>query len=663
MKQKILFSVITLLFVFSTTIIFAQTATWNGSVDSNWNNSSNWDNGVVPNQNYDVIIPSSYTNKLEVTDIHSANSLRIDANAQLDVGFGGAISVQNDLNIYGTLNMIDGSIAVYGTGHLYADGLLIIDDGVVSAASAQLDSLSTTKYVGTSPSIYNWNYGILIIEATDTAELQSTFDNPTKCDDLILYTPLQIAESKALIVENSITNNYSDDAVILSAGTEDCGAIIHNTTNIGGEVHILTDAKGTTAWHYISSPIIDKDIADFSTNVYTWDASAAWGGLGDYTPWGLVSSGYMEIGRGYAMQIDPSTVVFKGNMNVANYNITLHHNSSGDPDDQGWNLIGNPFAAPLDWDKIVSDGYLPAGVETAIYFFDDADQTGSQSNYRYYVPSTGGTYGVGTNDATSMVPVCQGFFIKTNTDNVVLDMNKSCRALVRQAFYKNLKAPQTIRISITSDSQTSDELVYRIVDDASYGFDTQYDARKIFDANNLVPKIFSIYKDNPVTAINSIPFPDKNTSLPIGIDAQAGYYDLTLTELKLPVTEIYLIDKYKKTCINLTQKDTYRFYHSGGNINDRFEIVFKSTGSTTDLIDETPIARIFPNPATNYITITTLTNTNSNVEIYNNAGQLVSSQQTDNQNNKINISNLSIGVYTVKIIQDNNIYVQKIIKE
>ncbi len=661
MKQKNLFSVIfTIIIVFSTIISSAQTATWNGSVSNDWNDTLNWDEHIVPDQNFDVVIPSNYTNKLYVTSLESAKSIDINANAELEIGFGGSIAVQNDFNIYGTLLMTDGSISAFGTGHLYANGVLIINKGTVSSSTAILDSLSTTKYIGIAPTIYNWDYGILIIDATDTALLESSFASPTKCDKLIVNTPIKITDDKALYVEDTIVNNYGNQAIILSGGTEGTGAIIHNTTNISGEVRIISSAKNV-AWHYISSPATGVDISQFETNVYVWDASVSWAGLGDYSPWGLVNSGNMEIGRGYAMQIDPNTIIFKGMLNVDNFDVTLYKNSNGDADNQGWNLIGNPFAAPIDWDQIVAGNFIDADVENAVYFFDDNDQSGNQSNYRYYVPSTGGTYGVGTNDASAIIPVGQGFFVKTNTDNTTITLHKSCRAFVKQAFYKNLKEPQTLRLTI-SDGISSDELVYRIVDDATVEFDTKYDARKIISADSLLPEIFSLGKQLPYMAINSIAEPTENTSLNIGIKGQAGHYSINLTEYKLTNQDVYLIDKYKKTFVNLLQKQTYEFYHFGGYVTDRFEIVFH-TPQTTDFETQNSFeVNIYPNPASNYIKINGLSDNDANVKIFSETGQLVVSQHIDNERNTVNVNDLTSGLYYVQIVQESKTSSYKFIK-
>ena len=80
-------------------------------------------------------------------------------------------------------------------------------------------------------------------------------------------------------------------------------------------------------------------------------------------------------------------------------------------------------------------------------------------------------------------------------------------------------------------------------------------------------------------------------------------------------------------------------------------------------MDDTEPLGFYPNPASNYISITS---PNKNgikfIEIYNAQGQLKLRVQPE-ISDKIDISNLSKGVYLVKIITDKKVSVSKLIKE
>jgi hypothetical protein len=77
-------------------------------------------------------------------------------------------------------------------------------------------------------------------------------------------------------------------------------------------------------------------------------------------------------------------------------------------------------------------------------------------------------------------------------------------------------------------------------------------------------------------------------------------------------------------------------------------------------IDDNRI-KVFPNPAKDDLTIET--KTYSTVEITNTQGQIVKSIKILNKKATIDISQLSGGVYTIKIITDDEIFEEKLIKQ
>jgi hypothetical protein len=74
------------------------TLTWTGTVSTDWNNSGNWDGGIVPNANYDVVIPDASTVPnnpyISSTTIATCANLTLESNAQL--------SCDGELNLMGT---------------------------------------------------------------------------------------------------------------------------------------------------------------------------------------------------------------------------------------------------------------------------------------------------------------------------------------------------------------------------------------------------------------------------------------------------------------------------------------------------------------------------------------------------------------------------------
>ncbi|MDY0161535.1 MAG: T9SS type A sorting domain-containing protein, partial [Bacteroidales bacterium] len=84
------------------------------------------------------------------------------------------------------------------------------------------------------------------------------------------------------------------------------------------------------------------------------------------------------------------------------------------------------------------------------------------------------------------------------------------------------------------------------------------------------------------------------------------------------------------------------------------------SGTFSDLVALEEV-EIYPNPASNQITITNAQN--SKLYIYNIAGQLI--KTIDNSDNKldIDISNLADGLYTIKIVKDGIVLIKRIMIE
>lgn len=647
----------------------SQTATWNGSVDNNWQNASNWDILTVPDMNYDVVIPNTYTNKLIINNINSAKSMQINTGAEVEFVFSGSVAIVGNFYVYGTLKMTNGSATVFGDGHLYSNATLIIAQGALSATTCICDTLSTVIYDKENPNIYAWEYGDLIVQGSGIANITGTYANPTICDKLTLNIPIQIDENRALEVQTEIINNTVGEGIIINAGTSGTGALIHSAGDIQSSVSLPGTGTKSNQWHYISSPINSAPVSALNGDAtYIWDQYTTWGGIGDYSPWVQVNSGYMQVTRGYAAHTNPYSITFYGYLNYANYIMTMGNSNSGNADYQGWNLIGNPYAAPVDWDLVVADASFSNNIESAIYFMDDDDQTGSISNYRYYVATTAGNYGIGTQDATSIIPVCQAFFVKTSTDGATFLLKRNHRRFANNSFYKNAIQNPVIRLSISGNNNT-DQLILRVVENSTDGFDAQFDARKLFPDNDDIPMIFSTDLSNdPNMAINSIPKINSKTRLFIGIKAAAGTYTISLDELTIKDTQTaILIDHDTKSYITLKNNTTYKFDYDGGINTERFEIIFKKKNTFTNDPDVTNISTqtanimTFPNPATDYLQINLNFNPDNTIaELYTQTGVLVITQEITDLETTINTSNLTPGIYLLKIRSDNR---QSIVKK
>ena len=142
-------------------------------------------------------------------------------------------------------------------------------------------------------------------------------------------------------------------------------------------------------WHLISSPISNATANMFldlylqkhteSTNAYT-DISLP------TTP--------LNVMQGYALWNDlPGTASFVGTLNTGAIGAANNVTRNG----QGWNLVGNPYPSPIDWDASIRLDKNECGQCNL--------PPREQCNLGYYVG------GVGTNGGSRYIPSCQGFFV------------------------------------------------------------------------------------------------------------------------------------------------------------------------------------------------------------------------------------------------------------
>ena len=344
------------------------------------------------------------------------------------------IKIPEDLNVgkgtSGTINMGGSLLKVVGDMNLNSGSEFNFSLGNLEITTTNYNANSTFVFKGDSQTVMNHSYGHLAFEGTGNMQITGSSASPTKCNNLTIDGTgniLEISENKALTINGTLTNNGQDSSLLITTSSSGDGSLIFSTNNVNGKINRYCSNK---QWHYVSAPISNKATADFSSGyLQSWDASSLWAGGSNRDPWSTSLGTNMGIAQGYAYYSSDDTISFEGLMNVSNYNITLLKNSGGLLEEQGWNFVGNPYTATIDWDVAVADGAIPVGAENAIYFYDDDNQTGAQSNYRYYVPSTGGTYGIGTADATKNIPIGQGFFVKTNTNNVTLNIKNTYRII------------------------------------------------------------------------------------------------------------------------------------------------------------------------------------------------------------------------------------------
>lgn len=305
----------------------------------------------------------------------------------------------------------------------------------------------------------------------------------------------------------------------------------------------------------------------------------------------------------------------------------------GDPN-EGWNNVGNPFQATIDW---TAPGLVKTNVNDAIYF---------ESN------GTWATYigGIGANGGSQYIAPGQGFFVQcNNTSGGSLGFDPSTRTHTRTTFFKN-SVPNMVRLQ-ASGNDRSEETVIRFTEEATAGFDGNFDAHNLETSvigYPTIPQIYS-YADGVVLDINSLPATE---TVPLGFRAGLeGIYTIEATEIQ-DMPKVDLEDRSTGIITNLLT-NSYSFNYKPGDNEQRFLLHFAPLS-----VDETgkALANIYALDHTVYVNL--IDYTKGNIFIYNVSGQQVATSPAAKGMNKVHLRNS--GHYVVKVVTETETLVQKV---
>lgn len=110
---------------------------------------------------------------------------------------------------------------------------------------------------------------------------------------------------------------------------------------------------------------------------------------------------------------------------------TLSYTDTGNPSDNGWNLVGNPYGTSIDWDG--ANGWSRNNVDNTVYVWSDSASNGVGA----YLTWNGitGTLGHGK------ISPWQGFWVKANAMGPSISFNDSVKSR-GATFHKQSPVPQ-----------------------------------------------------------------------------------------------------------------------------------------------------------------------------------------------------------------------------
>lgn len=473
--------------------------TWLG-LTNDWSIGSpiNWDNGY-PSSNTTAIIPAGTPNQPQINDIVECYNLIIQSGASL------TINGVNQINIYGGLTNDGNLVANFGTVEFVA----------CSGASA--------------PHVIN----------SSNSTITNFFD--VRLDDangLSLNSNATISGTLRLLNGTFANNGQSFTFISTSSGTARI-ASVPATANYIGNITMQRFAPGPkTGWAQLGTPVQGATLAqwqdDFATSGYTGATGNAGGfvsvytyneptpGLfdatGSYLPATNVTNN-IPVGRGFWLYLGTAatntaniTIDVTGQPTIGNFNFNPSYSNSGNPFDDGFNLVANPYPSAIDW---LSPNWTKTNINNAIYMY--------QADNGQYASFVGG---ISTNGGSRFIASSQGFYIQANAANPVLSIQETAKSNTNPVLIKEEDPANVLRLKVNGDN-VMDEMVIHLNESASDNFDGSFDAKKIFSNDPANPSISSI-NNNKDLSINTLPFSGTGISIPVRVLVGSnGMYNLS----------------------------------------------------------------------------------------------------------------------------------------
>lgn len=451
-------------------------------------------------------------------------------------------------------------------------------------------------------------------------------------------TTLKVADGDNLTLEDDL--NFSPS--LLERGT----LAFTGGGNLEVQQYLVEDQ-----YHIVSSPVSDEIIGAYM-DMYLFSFDEPTNYFNNlFNPVTIP----LNVGEGYfvwSVTSAPDYATLNGTSNKTDVPVTLTVTPA--TNNSGWNLMGNPFPCVVDWNGNAS--WALNNVGSTIYMFDAAG-----GNYKTWNFSTG----IGTNgQSNGYIAATQGFWVRTSD---TLASQSSYSLTIPEAerladattdFYKDAGSQENIlRINVKKDD-FSDEYVLGINENATEGFDNDYDAYKMFP-NSSAPLIYSSVGNTKLT-VNSVPGIENGEIIPLHfIPKEGGTCELTVDGLEgfIPELPVFLEDKKTHYFQNLRGDAEYIFDSEMPDEIDRFVLHFSNPMGMDDIPGLLTDINIWS--WQNTVIVNAPGGIKGELNIYDMLGKLVASSVLQEGRNEVQM-NGSEGFFIVKVETEKGIKSEKV---
>ena len=331
--------------------------------------------------------------------------------------------------------------------------------------------------------------------------------------------------------------------------------------------------------------------------------------------------------------------------------------------DANFNFVGNPYQATVNSKEVTYSGDINSNY---IYVWDA--QQGSNGSY-VTIDMLDGSNTVGSN-ANEFIQPGQAFFIRNNlsvTTPPSITFTEASKEVSEEQL-STFSVPNYAKVNLQLFTTTSEG--EQIVDAIGLRFSDDFtnevndaDAGKMGNSGENL----ALVSNNQLLSIEQRKMPLLGEELQLFVNNyQAENFSFRLQlENWNEENEIFIKDDYLNTLTPISADEVYSFNVTPGIASStsmlRFSLVFGDQTLSNDEFEDTSFS-IYPNPTKEVFYVSGITE-NASLEMFDLLGRKVFSQNQVSNQQSINISQLSSGVYFVKVKEGEKMFTQKLVKE
>lgn len=366
------------------TYVEAVGKTWTGKAGTTkWSDAGNWKSVGVPLYKDFIQLDSAAVINVDIA-ANSKSILISHPNLILTISPGASLTVNKSLSLNSGSIINNGTLILYG-------GLGDSSGTITNHGTIEMDGISAQAFPST---IFPGNLSQNLVLNNNAG--------------VSLTGPLNLQGTLLVEAGNFNTGGF---LTLGSSSLQTAQVDGSGSGTILGKVTMQRYLPIAYGYKYFSSPVQAATVGSFASVVdlknsfpqfYSYvENQPLYGFKADTT-----ASNLLSPLQGYAANFGslstPETVNLTGDLTNGAVSVSLYNNNRQFT--QGFNLVGNPYPSPIDWDAPA--GWVRTNIDNAVYYFDSGKTdpyTGIYSSYVNGISSDG--------IAGNIIASMQGFFV------------------------------------------------------------------------------------------------------------------------------------------------------------------------------------------------------------------------------------------------------------